>query len=69
MQAVELRSGNSTEHSTAIRLLRRALLTLPPGHGPVQSRLGSGFYDVALMCEMRRQGVQFAVSVPRSKAM
>lgn len=67
--AVELRSGNMTEHPTAIRLLRRALPTLPPGHGPVQSRLDSGFYDVSLMCEMRRQDVQFAISVPRSKAM
>ena len=50
-------------------MVRQAMLTLPPGHGPVQRRLDSGFYDVALMCEMRRQDMQFAISVLRSKVM
>jgi hypothetical protein len=35
--AAQLRSGNLTEHPTAIKVLRRALRALPEHHGPVRA--------------------------------
>ena len=40
--AAELRSGNLTEHPTAIKVLRRALKALPQEHGQVRARTGNG---------------------------
>jgi hypothetical protein len=46
--AAELRSGNLTEHPTAIKVIRRALKALPSDHGRVRARMDSGFESVAI---------------------
>ena len=46
--AAELRSGNLTEHPTAVKVLRRALTALPAAHGRVRARMDSGFASVAI---------------------
>ena len=65
----ELRSGNLTEHPTAIKLLRRALKALPQEHGPVRARVDSGFESAAFFSEMRRREVGFTCSLKRTPTL
>ena len=67
--ASELRSGNLTEHPTAVKVLRRALKALPAGHGRVRARMDSGFESVATFKELRRQEVGFTCSLHRTPAL
>jgi len=67
--AAELRSGNLTEHPTAVKVLRRALKALPATHGRVRARMDSGFESVATFKELRRQGVGFTCSLHRTPAL
>jgi hypothetical protein len=67
--AAELRSGNLTEHPTAIKVLRRALKALPAEHGRVRARMDSGFESVATFKELRRQEVGFTCSLHRTPAL
>ncbi len=68
--ASELLSGSdSTRRDDALALVRRALALLPAGHGPVGARFDAGFYRVELLRLLRRRGVSFSISVPRSGAM
>ena len=67
--AAELRSGNLTDHPTAIKVLRRALKALPEHHGPVRARIDSGFESVAFFMEMRRREVGFTCSLKRTPAL
>jgi hypothetical protein len=69
MLAAELRSGNLTEHPTAIKVIRRALKALPGDHGRVRARMDSGFESVAIFKELRRQQVGFTCSLKRSPAL
>jgi hypothetical protein len=66
----ELLSGSdSTRADDTLALVRRALALLPAGHGHVGARFDSGFYRIALLSMLRRKGVSFSISVPRSSAM
>ena len=66
----ELLSGSdSTRRDDTLALVRRALRLLPAGHGHVGARFDSGFYRVELLRMLRREGVAFSISVPRSSAM
>ena len=68
--AGELLSGSdSTRRDDTIALVRRAIGLLPAGHGPVAARFDSGFYRVDLLRQLRRRGVSFSISLPRSGAM
>ena len=67
--AAELRSGNLNEHPTAIKLLRRALTTLPAVHGPVRARMDCGFESVAIFAELRRREVGFTCSLKRTPTL
>lgn len=67
--AAELRSGNLTEHPTAIKVLRRALKALPDEHGRVRARMDSGFESAAIFKELRRQEVGFTCSLRRTPAL
>jgi hypothetical protein len=67
--AAELRSGNLTEHPTAVKVLRRALKALPAEHGRVRVRMDSGFESVATFKELRRQEVGFTCSLRRTSAL
>jgi hypothetical protein len=67
--AAELRSGNLTEHPTAIKVLRRALTALPSVHGPLRARMDSGFESVAIFEELRRRGVGFTCSLKRTPVL
>jgi len=67
--AADLLKGSASEKPGAVRLLRRALRTLPQGHGPVSLRVDSGFYTVELLEACRRNQVEFCVSVARTEAM
>jgi hypothetical protein len=49
--------------------MRRALALLPAGHGHVSARFDAGFYRIELLRMLRRKGVSFSISVPRSAAM
>ena len=66
----ELLSGsNSTRRDDTLALVRRTLGLLPAGHGHVGARFDAGFYRIELLRMLRRKGVSFSVSVPRSSAM
>ncbi|MEX0972445.1 MAG: IS1380 family transposase [Solirubrobacterales bacterium] len=67
----ELEPGNRARVTGAesARMLRRAISHLPEGHGAVNARVDSGFYSVALMRALRKEGVRFTMSAPRSEAM
>ena len=67
--AADLLKGSASEKPGAAGLLRRALRTLPQGHGPVSLRVDSGFYTVELLEACRRHRVEFCVSVARTEAM
>jgi Transposase DDE domain group 1 len=68
--AGELLSGaDSTRADDTLALVRRALALLPAGHGPVAARFDAGFYRTELLRMLRRKGVSFSISVPRSAAM
>jgi len=67
--ANELRSGNLTEHPTAVKVLRRALKALPAKHGRVRVRMDSGFESIATFKELRRQEVGFTCSLHRTPAL
>jgi hypothetical protein len=67
--AAELRSGNLTEHPTAIKVVRRALKALPQEHGRVRARMDSGFESVAILEELRRRQVGFTCSLKRTPAL
>ncbi len=67
--AAELRSGNLTEHPTAIKVIRRALKALPKDHGRVRARMDSGFESVAIFEELRRREVGFTCSLRRTPAL
>lgn len=69
--ASELEPGNRARITGAesARMLRRAISHLPEGHGAVNARVDSGFYSVALMRALRKEGVRFTMSAPRSEAM
>jgi Transposase DDE domain group 1 len=70
MLATELLSGrDSTRGEDPRHLLRRALDSLPDGHGEVCARFDSGFYRTDLLGDCRALGVRFSISVPRSSAM
>ena len=63
--AADLRKGSASEAPPAPALLRRALQTLPEGHGPVAARGDTGFFSHQILAACRRYGVGFAISVPR----
>jgi hypothetical protein len=66
----ELLSGSdSTRADDTLALVRRALALLPAGHGHVGARFDAGFYRIELLRLLRRRGVSFSISVPRSSAM
>ncbi len=68
--SAELLSGSdSTRRDDTLALVRRALGLLPAGHGHVAARFDSGFYRIELLRMLRRKGVSFSISVPRSSAM
>lgn len=68
--AGELLAGaDSTRRDDTLALVRRALALLPAGHGPVGARFDAGFYRIELLRMLRRQGVAFSISAPRSAAM
>jgi hypothetical protein len=68
--ASELLGGSdSTRRDDTLALVRRALALLPAGHGPVGARFDAGFYRIELLRMLRRKGVSFSISVPRSSAM
>jgi hypothetical protein len=67
--AGELLADNAAPSRTATELLRRALPTLPQGHGEVWLRADSDYYTLDLLHACREEQVGFAVSVPRSTAM
>jgi len=63
--AADLRRGSASEKPPAPALLRRALQTLPEGHGPVSARGDTGFFSHQILLACRRHDVSFAISVPR----
>jgi hypothetical protein len=63
--ASDLRRGSASEAPPAPALLRRALDTLPEGHGPVSARGDTGFFSLQILRACRRHDVGFAISVPR----
>ena len=66
----ELLSGSdSTRRDDTLALVRRSLALLPAGHGHVGARFDAGFYRIELLRMLRRKGVSFSISVPRSSAM
>lgn len=66
----ELLSGSaSTRTDDTLALVRRTLALLPAGHGPLGARFDAGFYRTELLRMLRRKGVSFSISVPRSSAM
>lgn len=67
----ELEPGNRARITGAesARMLRRAICLLPENHGPVNARVDSGFYSVALIRALREAEVRFTMSVPRSEGM
>jgi Transposase DDE domain group 1 len=68
--STELLSGSdSTRADDTLALVRRTLALLPRGHGPVGARFDAGFYRIELLRLLRRKGVSFSISVPRSAAM
>jgi hypothetical protein len=68
--AAELLSGSdSTRRDDTLALVRRTLALLPAGHGHVGARFDAGFYRIELLRMLRRKGVSFSISVPRSLAM
>jgi hypothetical protein len=67
--AAELRSGNLAEQPTAIKVLRRALKSLPDEHGRVWARMDSDFESAAIFKELRRQEVSFTCSLRRTPAL
>ena len=68
--STELLSGSgSTRADDTLALVRRALALLPAGHGHVGARFDAGFYRIELLRLLRRRGVSFSISVPRSSAM
>jgi len=69
IMASELRSGNLTEHPTAVKVLRRALKALPAEHGQVRVRMDSGFESVATFGELRRQGAGLTCSLKRTPTL
>lgn len=68
--SAELLSGSdSTRRDDTLALVRRTLGLVPAGHGHVGARFDAGFYRVELLRMLRRKGVSFSISVPRSSAM
>jgi len=67
--AANLLKGWASGKPGVAGLLRRALRTLPGGHGPVSLRVDSGFFTVELLEACRRNQVEFCVSVARTEAM
>lgn len=68
--SAELLSGSdSTRTDDTLALVRRTLALLPAGHGHVGARFDAGFYRIELLRMLRREGVAFSISVPRSSAM
>jgi hypothetical protein len=67
----ELESGNRARITAkeSARMIARAEKLLPAGHGQVSARVDSGFYSVELMGALRRQGVRFSMSAPRTSSM
>jgi hypothetical protein len=66
----ELLSGSdSTRRDDTLALVRRTLGLLPAGHGPIGARFDAGFYRIELLRLLRRRGVSFSISVPRSGAI
>lgn len=63
--ASDLRRGSASEMPPAPALLRRALQTLPEGHGPVSARGDTGFFSLQILQTCRRHDVGFAISVRR----
>lgn len=61
------RARISSKESAA--MIARAAKLLPAGHGPVATRVDSGFYSAELMNEMREQHVRFSMSAPRTTTM
>lgn len=66
--ASELEPGNRAKISAAesLRLLTRAERLVPAGHGPVSVRGDVGFYAAELMAGLRRRGIRFSFSAPRT---
>ena len=67
----ELESGNRARITAreSARMIARAEKLLPAGHGQVTARVDSGFYSAELMTAVRRQGVRFSMSAPRTSSM
>jgi len=67
----ELRGGNESKISArqSAAIVRRAIRLLPAEHGQVSVRGDSGFYAVALMNSLRKQGARFTLSAPRTATM
>ncbi len=67
--AAGLRPGSASDKPIAPALLRRALRTLPAGHGEVRLRADSGFFSAGLLTWCRRHRVRFCVVVPHYQIM
>ena len=67
--AAQLRSGSASDKPIAPAVVRRALRTLPQGHGEVRLRADSGFYSVPFLKWCRRHRLGFCVVVPRYQTM
>lgn len=66
----ELLSGaDSTRRDDTLAFVRRMIDLLPADRGHVGARFDSGFYRIDLLRLLRRKGVSFSISVPRSAAM
>ena len=67
----ELMGGNQARISApeSARMIARATALLPDRHGQVTVRGDSGFYSAQLMMTLRKQGVRFTMSAPRTTTM
>lgn len=67
----ELVGGNRSRISAAesAAMIARAVKLLPAEHGQVTVRGDSGFYSAELMMRLRKQGVRFTMSAPRTTTM
>ncbi|MCA1679067.1 MAG: transposase [Actinobacteria bacterium] len=67
----ELVGGNQARISAAesARMIARATALLASEHGQVTVRGDSGFYSAELMMRLRKQGVRFTMSAPRTATM
>jgi hypothetical protein len=67
--AAGLRPGHASDKPISPQLVRRALRTLPEGHGEVRLRADSGFFSAGFLNWCRRHRLRFCVVVPHYQIM